>query len=157
MELKYRFATAEDCPRLLTLIQELAHYEKAADEVTVNLEVFTDSGFGKNSVWKAIVAEDNIFGIIGFALFYTRYSTWKGPRLYLEDFIVTEEYRGRGIGKILFEMVMKESLNGPYEGMVWQVLDWNEPALNFYQKYQANLENGWLNGSLSRAQIKNIL
>src|SRR6478672_4440196 len=102
MNINIRFAVEEDCPRLLELINELAVYEKAPEEVTVTLEHFIDAGFGTNPVWKAFVAEvdDNV---IGFALYYTRYSTWKGCRLYLEDFIVTEDFRGKGVGKLLFE------------------------------------------------------
>lgn len=148
-------ATAADCPRLLELINELAVYEKAPEEVTVALEHFVDAGFGENPVWKAFVAEaDSV--VIGFALYYTRYSTWKGCRLYLEDFIVTEDFRGKGVGKLLFEKVIDEAKNGNYIGMVWQVLDWNEPAINFYNKYAAHLEAGWLNASLSQQQLQNL-
>lgn len=152
MELNIRKAVEQDCPRLLELINELAVYEKAPDEVTVTLAEFVDAGFGQKPVWKAFVAENNGL-IIGFALYYIRYSTWKGCRLYLEDFIVTEEFRGKGVGKILFERVIKEAKTNNYNGMVWQVLDWNEPAINFYNKYNADLEAGWLNASLSKAQL----
>ncbi|RZL30226.1 MAG: GNAT family N-acetyltransferase [Pedobacter sp.] len=152
MNTNIKVAKKEDCARLLELINELALYEKAPEEVTVTLGEFVEAGFGSKPVWKAFVAEvENT--IVGFALFYTRYSTWKGCRLYLEDFIVTENYRGKGIGKLLFEKVMAETKNGNYSGMVWQVLDWNEPALNFYNKYAANIENGWLNASFSKDQI----
>lgn len=153
MEFNIRFATAQDCPRILELINELAVYERAPEEVTVTLDHFIDAGFGKNPVWKAYVAEVD-HTIVGFALYYTGYSTWKGCRLYLEDFIVTEEFRGKGLGKILFEKVIEEAKNGNYSGMVWQVLDWNEPAINFYHKYKAHLESGWINASLSKEQIK---
>ena len=153
MELTIRFAVQEDCERLLELIHELALYEKAPQEVTVKLEEFVEAGFGNNPVWKAFVAERE-GQILGFALYYVRYSTWKGCRLYLEDFIVTEEFRGKGLGKILFEKVIEEAKNGNYSGMVWQVLDWNEPAINFYHKYKAQLESGWINASLSKEQIK---
>ncbi|RDC58118.1 GNAT family N-acetyltransferase [Pedobacter chinensis] len=153
MNLNIRIAKAEDCPRILTLINELALYEKAPEEVTVDLNHFIEAGFGENPVWKAFVAEvDEI--IVGFALFYTRYSTWKGCRLYLEDFIVTEDMRGKGIGKVLFEKVIEEAKDKKYNGMVWQVLDWNEPAINFYNKYKAHLESGWLNAALSTEQVK---
>jgi len=153
MNLNIRFAVAEDCARLLELINELAVYEHAPEEVTVTLDHFIEAGFGENPVWKAFVAEvDQV--IVGFALYYTRYSTWKGCRLYLEDFIVTEAFRGKGLGKILFEKVIEEAKNGNYSGMVWQVLDWNEPAINFYNKYQAQLESGWLNAALAKEQIK---
>lgn len=153
MNLEIRTAIATDCPRILELINELAVYELAPEEVTVTLEHFIDAGFGANPVWRAFVAEVDS-NIVGFALYYTRYSTWKGCRLYLEDFIVTEEYRGKGIGKVLFEKVIAETKNGNYSGMVWQVLDWNEPAINFYNKYKAQLEEGWLNASFSKEQIK---
>jgi GNAT superfamily N-acetyltransferase len=153
MNLNTRKAEAKDCARILELINELAEYERAPQEVTVTLDHFIEAGFGTNPVWKAFVAE--IDGtIIGFALFYTRYSTWKGSRLYLEDFFVTEALRGQGIGKILFEKVIKEAKDGNFNGMVWQVLDWNAPAINFYNKYSAYLESGWLNAALSTDQIK---
>ncbi|MBY0245569.1 MAG: GNAT family N-acetyltransferase [Sphingobacteriaceae bacterium] len=153
MSIKLRFAEEKDCARILELVQELALYEKAPQEVTVTLAEFTDAGFGKNPVWKAFVATENDI-IIGFALFYTRFSTWKGCRLYLEDFLVTETHRGKGIGKLLFERVIKEAVEGGYNGMTWQVLDWNEPALNFYNKYQAYTESDWLNASLSKEQTQ---
>lgn len=153
MNLTIRIAQADDCPRILELINELALYEKAPEEVTVDLNHFIQAGFGENPVWKAFVAEVDE-QIAGFALYYTRYSTWKGCRLYLEDFIVTAEMRGKGIGKVLFEKVIEEAKNEKYKGMVWQVLDWNQPAINFYNKYKANLESGWLNAALSEEQIK---
>ncbi|MBD1392138.1 GNAT family N-acetyltransferase [Mucilaginibacter glaciei] len=148
-----RVATKQDCPRLLELIVELAVYEKEPDAVTVSLQHFEDAGFGPNPVWKAFVAEVDGF-IVGFALYYIRYSTWKGTRLYLEDLIVTEDYRGKKIGKLLFERVLTETLELGMSGMVWQVLDWNEPAINFYKKYGATIEAGWLNAALSANQIQ---
>lgn len=156
MNIHIRTAQAEDCPRLLELVHELAVYERAPEEVTVTLEEFVSAGFGEKPVWKAFVAEENET-IIGFALFYTRYSTWKGCRLYLEDFIVTEAARGKGVGKLLFEQVIAEARDNNYNGMVWQVLDWNEPAINFYNKYQADIESGWLNASFSKAKTHTIL
>ena len=153
MSVTIRYAKLEDCERMLELINELALYEKAPEEVTVTLNEFKDAGFGNNKVWKAFVAEVDE-KIEGFALYYTRYSTWKGCRLYLEDFIVTEKMRGKGIGKLLFEEILKEAKNNNYSGVVWQVLDWNQPAINFYNKYQAHIEDGWLNASLSKQQIQ---
>lgn len=152
MNVNIRFAVEADCERLLELIHELALYEKAPQEVTVTLGEFVAAGFGDNPVWKAFVAE--VDGqIAGFALYYTRYSTWKGCRLYLEDFIVTENARGQGIGKLLFEAVVQEAKDKGYNGMSWQVLDWNDPAINFYNKYNASLESGWLNASFSKDHI----
>lgn len=150
-----RVAEERDCEIMMELIHELAVYEKAPNEVTVTLAEFKEAGFGKNPVWKAFVAEENE-EINGFALYYIRYSTWKGPRLYLEDFIVTENKRRLGIGKQLFERVILECKEQKYKGMVWQVLDWNEPALNFYNKYQAATEAGWLNAGLSTQQIQDF-
>ncbi|MDN5284570.1 MAG: family N-acetyltransferase [Mucilaginibacter sp.] len=152
MNIELRFAKKEDCPRLMELVNELALYEKLPDEVTVSLQHFEDAGFGANPVWQAFVAEADGL-IIGFAIYYTRYSTWKGRRLYLEDLIVTEQYRGKGVGKLLFDRLIIETKESNYSGMVWQVLDWNEPALNFYKKYEANIEAGWLNASLSTEQL----
>ena len=157
MNIQLRTAIKEDCTRILELIHELAVYEKAPEEVTVTLAEFIDAGFGVNPVWKAFVAVDDSVGIIGFALFYTRYSTWKGCRLYLEDFLVTEAYRGKGAGKLLFEKVIQESKEGGYNGMVWQVLDWNEPAINFYNKYKAQIEAGWLNASFTKEQTHQLI
>ena len=155
MNIHIRWATADDCSRLLDLIQELAVYEREPEAVTVTLEEFIDAGFGVNPVWKAFVATEGTT-ILGFALFYTRYSTWKGRRLYLEDFLVTEESRGKGVGKLLFDRLILEAKTGNYHGMVWQVLDWNEPAINFYNKYKAGLDSGWLNGALSDTEVNDL-
>lgn len=156
MNITIRVAVEADCTRLLELVNELAFYEKAPEEVTVTLEEFIDAGFGASSLWKAFVAEENSL-ILGFALFYTRYSTWKGKRLYLEDFIVTEKERNKGIGRLLFDKVIEEARGNNYNGMVWQVLDWNKPAIHFYNKYGAAIENGWLNVSFSKEKTKTLL
>jgi GNAT superfamily N-acetyltransferase len=140
-----RRAEKQDCPALLSLIRELAEYERAPLEVTVTLQHFEESGFGASPVWWGFVAE-NEGKVVGFALYYIRYSTWKGQCLYLEDFLVTEEYRGKGIGALLFERVIREAKEKGFRRMVWQVLEWNEPALNFYRKYKATLDGEWING-----------
>jgi GNAT superfamily N-acetyltransferase len=147
MDIFIRRANVEDCPRLLALVRELAIYENAQDEVTVSLAHFEESGFGDNPVWWGFVAEVN--GIIeGFALCYVRFSTWKGQRLYLEDFYVTEKMRGNGIGKLIFEKVVEEMKVKGFNGMVWQVLEWNESAINFYNKYNTQFDKGWINCQL---------
>jgi GNAT superfamily N-acetyltransferase len=147
MNVIIRSAQKNDCPRLLELVQELAEYEKAPAEVTVSLSHFEESGFGPNPVWWSFVAE--IDGIVeGFALYYIRFSTWKGQCLYLEDLLVTEQMRGKGLGKLLFERVIEECKAKKFKRMVWQVLEWNEPAINFYKKYNAALDPEWMNGIL---------
>ncbi|MFM6994097.1 MAG: N-acetyltransferase family protein [Sediminibacterium sp.] len=147
MDILIRKATRTDCARMMELIQELAVYEKAPDEVTVSLSHFEESGFGANPVWWAFVAE--VQGVvIGMALYYVRYSTWKGQRMYLEDILVTEEMRGKKIGSLLFDALIKEAKEKGFNGMNWQVLEWNEPAINFYKKYNANFDPEWVNCSI---------
>ncbi|BAU54503.1 GNAT family N-acetyltransferase [Mucilaginibacter gotjawali] len=152
MNVKIRIAKKEDCPRLLELVNELALFERAPEEVTVTLQEFEDAGFGEKPVWKAFVAEVD-GSIVAFAVYYIRYSTWKGCRMYLEDLIVTEAMRGKGVGKLLFDRLIVEAKEMGFNGMAWQVLDWNEPAIKFYKKYEAGIEAGWLNGSLSKEQL----
>ena len=147
MDILIRKAKKKDCVRLLQLIQELADYEKAPSEVTVTIDHFEDSGFGQNPVWWAFVSE--IDGKVeGFALYYIRYSTWKGQCMYLEDFLVTQKLRGMGAGKLLFDQLIVEAKEKGFTRMVWQVLEWNEPAINFYKKYKATLDPEWINGLL---------
>ncbi len=147
MEIKIRKAVRKDCVRMMELIQELATYEKAPDEVTVSLTHFEESGFGPNPVWWAFVAE--VQGVVvGIALYYVRYSTWKGQRMYLEDILVTEDMRGQKIGSLLFDALIIEAKEKGFNGMNWQVLDWNEPAINFYKKYNANFDPEWVNCSI---------
>lgn len=158
MEINIRRAVKEDCPRLLQLVHELAEYEKAPNEVTVTLDHFEESGFGEKPVWWAFVAtgptqtvpDDGGLAnrqnrIIGFALYYIRYSTWKGQRMYLEDILVTNEMRGKSIGKLLMDRLIEEAKEKKLNAIVLQVLDWNEPAINFYKKYNAHFDAQWVN------------
>ena len=148
MEIKIRKAVRKDCAHMMELIQELATYEKAPDEVTVSLSHFEESGFSPKPVWWAFVAE--VSGVVvGMALYYVRYSTWKGQRMYLEDLLVTEEMRGKKIGSLLFDALIQEAKDKKFIGMNWQVLDWNEPAINFYKKYNASFDPEWLNCAIS--------
>ncbi len=154
MSVNIRKAVKEDCPRILDLIIELAVYEKEPDAVTVTLNHFEESGFGKNPVWWAFVAE--VDGVVqGFALYYIRYSTWKGQRMYLEDLLVTDAARGKGLGKLLFDQLITEAGERNFCGIVWQVLDWNEPAINFYKKYKTTFDGEWINCSIEIGSEKN--
>ena len=154
MDISIRKAVKEDCPRLMELVQELAEFERAPNEVTVTLDHFIDSGFGKNPVWWAFVAtipdpnaNDGEF-IIGFALYYIRYSIWKGQGMYLEDILVSESMRGKGVGKLLFEALIEEAREKKFNRILWQVLEWNEPAIKFYKKFDAGFDPEWINCSI---------
>ncbi len=146
----------EDLPRVLELIKELALYEKALDQVSNTVQQMERDGFGQNPIFGFFVAERGT-SIIGLSLYYFRYSTWKGKRLYLEDIVVTEKERGSGLGKLLFEKTMQVSIDEGCTGMMWQVLDWNEPAINFYKKYNAMIEDEWLNCNLESTEISKFL
>jgi GNAT superfamily N-acetyltransferase len=146
----------EDLPRVLELVKELAKFERAAHEVSNTVSRMEEDGFGGNPVYGFFVAEEADV-IQGISLYYYRYSTWKGKRLYLEDIVVTESQRGKGIGKMLFDTTMKLALDEGCTGMMWQVLEWNKPAINFYKKYNAHLDGEWINCNLESSQIKAAL
>ncbi|MBL7696629.1 MAG: GNAT family N-acetyltransferase [Chitinophagaceae bacterium] len=148
MEINIRRAVREDCPRMLELVHELATFERAPGEVSVTLEHFEESGFGPNPVYWAFVAEANGI-VVAFALYYIRYSTWKGQRMYLEDIIVTESYRGKRIGQMLMDRLIIEAKEKKLYGITWQVLNWNEPAIQFYNKYEPVFDDEWINCSIS--------
>lgn len=147
MNVVIRKGEEKDLVHVLALIKELALYEKAPHEVTMTLEQLHEDGFGSRPLYEFIVATVNE-QVVGLSFYYFRYSTWKGKFLYLEDFVVKDAFRGMGIGKLLFETTMKIALDSKCVGMKWQVLDWNEPAIRFYQKYGAVLDPEWLNGTL---------
>lgn len=146
----------EDLSRVLELIKELAEYERALHEVTNTVDRMMVDGFGPNPVFQFYVAIEGE-KIIGLSLYYYRYSTWKGKRLYLEDIIVTQSERGRGIGKMLFDATMKRCLLENCTGMMWQVLDWNKSAIQFYKKFGTRFDSEWVNCHLEAAQIKSYL
>jgi GNAT superfamily N-acetyltransferase len=153
MNFNIRHAQREDCSAMLELIRELAVYEKAPDEVTVDPLHFEESGFGLNPVWWAFVVENQEKKVVAFALYYIRYSTWKGQVMYLEDILVTEALRGKGIGKMLIERLIQEAKEKGFKRMTWQVLDWNEPAINFYRKFGAKFDPEWVNVTIEIPQI----
>lgn len=149
MDVIIRNARLEDCRRMMELVEELAIYEKAPEAVTVDFNHFVVSGFGSSPVWWAFVAE--VEGRVeGFALYYIRYSTWKGQRMYLEDLVVTEKMRGRGVGMQLFNRLIEEAKEKRFTGIAWQVLDWNEPAINFYKKLdKVSFDGEWVNCAIN--------
>jgi len=144
-----RRAEKKDLSAIHALVVELAVYEKEPEAVTASLQDYEtdfEAGF-----FQSLVAE--IDGqIVGMALYYTAYSTWKGRMLYLEDFVVTQSHRRQGIGELIFEEVIEEARRVGANRMKWQVLDWNEPALKFYEKYKAYIEDNWLNANLMITQ-----
>ncbi|XOV92867.1 MAG: GNAT family N-acetyltransferase [Bacteroidota bacterium] len=145
---KLRKGTKNDLPRVMELIRELALYEKAPEQVINTVKMMEEDGFGEHPVYGFIVAEND--GVIeGLSLYYYRYSTWKGKRLWLEDLIVTESQRGLGTGKKLFERTLEIAREEKCTGMMWQVLDWNEPAINFYRKYNAEFDEEWINCTIN--------
>lgn len=143
----------EDLPAVLSLIKELAEYEKAPLEVEVTVQEMEKNGFGENPVFRFFVAESEA-GIVGMALYYTKYSTWKGPCIFLEDLIITQSQRRNGIGRLLFEKMIHLAKEQKVPRLEWQVLEWNEPAINFYKKYNATLDAEWLNGKLVYSQLQ---
>ncbi len=141
-----------DLPGVLALIRELAVYERAPEAVTNTLEMMQRDGFGPEPIFSFFVLE-NGNELLGLALFYTAYSTWKGRMLFLEDLVVTESARRGGYGRQLFDAVVGEARRTGAQRMKWQVLDWNEPAIGFYKKLGANIEAEWLNGNLSAEEL----
>ena len=155
MKINIREGVKEDLPTILELIKELADFENARDQVTITLEDLEKDGFGGNPWYWFLVAEkDN--EIVGLSFYWIRYSTWKGKFLFLEDFVIKEEYRKQGIGSLLFEETINICKKQDLNGMIWQVLDWNTSAIKFYKKYNANISKEWLNGRLTKNQINNL-
>ncbi len=153
--MQIRKGTAADIPAVYDLIYELAVYEKAPHEVDNTVERMLEDGFGEKPIFEFFVAEDAQKQIQGIALYYYRYSTWKGKCIYLEDFVVRESERGKGTGRLLFDELVREAQRVDARLITWQVLDWNEPAINFYKKLEADLDSGWINCKLSKNQIDN--
>ena len=144
MDLIIRKGTIQDLGAVHALIVELAVYEREPAAVSNTIQMMEKDGFGTNPIFGFLVAEYN-GEIKGASIYYYRYSTWKGKRMYLEDLIVTEAIRGKGLGKRLFEETLAIAKSEHCTGMMWQVLDWNEPAINFYKKYNTRFDKGWLN------------
>ncbi|TAE03780.1 MAG: GNAT family N-acetyltransferase [Bacteroidetes bacterium] len=148
-----RPAQITDVPAIHSLILELATYERAADQMILTVEQLAKDGFGENPLYRCLVAESEQ-QIVGIALYYYRYSTWKGKCIYLEDIVVRNAFRGKGIGKTLLDATVEICLQEKVNMLTWQVLDWNEPAIHFYEKFEANFDNEWINCKLTKSQMQ---
>lgn len=144
-----------DIPAVLGLIRELALYEKAPQEVTNTEEDMMRDGFGPHPVFRLLVAEEE-GTVVGMAIYFIKYSTWKGKGVYLDDIVVKESCRGKGIGKLLLDEVIRDSGSIGAKQLHWQVLDWNEPAIRFYKRYEASFDDEWINCKLTEEQISNF-
>ncbi|MAU15038.1 MAG: GNAT family N-acetyltransferase [Muricauda sp.] len=156
MEYTIRDARIEDMEQVLNLVQELANYEKEPDAVEITKDDLIKDGFGEQKLFHCFVAETND-GIAGIALVYPRYSTWKGPVIHLEDLIVSEKMRGSGLGTALLDEVVKYGNSLGVKRICWEVLDWNEPAIKFYEKKGANVLRDWDVVQLDEEGIKNYI
>lgn len=161
MEIVIRPAEAHDVPAMLGLVKELAVFEKEPDAVTVTEEHMQEAGFGKDAVWWGWVAEvrseNDLTELVGIAMCYERYSTWRGRVGYLEDIVVTDRMRGQGIGEKLFKACAAECVRRGYHHLTWQVLDWNEGAIRFYERLGAELDSTWVNGRLYKDQLEQLM
>ncbi|MCB4807473.1 GNAT family N-acetyltransferase [Tamlana sp. 62-3] len=156
MNYTIRKSVKSDMPQVLDLINELAIYEKEPDAVEVTLKDLENDGFGENPAFLCFVAEiDN--KVEGIALIYNRYSTWKGKIIHLEDLIVSQKMRGKGLGTALLNQVVKYGHSIGVKRINWEVLDWNEPAIKFYESKGANVMRDWDVVQLSETGIKNYL
>tara|TARA_R110002012_G_scaffold263456_1_gene446201 strand:- start:26727 stop:27206 length:480 start_codon:yes stop_codon:yes gene_type:complete len=156
MKFSIRKATKEDMAQVLQLIHELAIFEKEENAVEVRVEDLVKDGFGATPLFQCFVAETSE-GIMGLALVYPRYSTWKGPTLHLEDLIVTEKMRGTGMGTALLNEVIRYGNALGVKRINWEVLDWNEPAIAFYESKGANVMRDWDVVHLDEKGIQNYI
>lgn len=143
-QIEIRKAGIDDFPAIYGLVKELALFEKAPEEVSSTWQDYVENGFKENPIFASnlIYYEGKL---AGFSLWYFRFSTWKGKRFYLEDLFIKEEFRSLGLGKMLLDEAILEAKRTKCTGMMWQVLDWNEPAIQFYNKYGVKFDAGWLN------------
>jgi len=156
MDFQIRWATPKDIPAILQLITELAVFEKEPDAVEVTEEILHQYGFSDEAFFKCYVAEfENL--IVGMALFYPRFSTWKGKSIHLEDLIITQKMRGKGVGRILLDKVVAYAYEQKLKRVEWVVLDWNTPAVEFYKKYGANVMTEWNTVHLDEQGIENAV
>ena len=156
MNIQIRKAKQEDSVAILALIQELATFEREPDAVLITQKDIEQHGFGASPLFECFVAEVDL-KIVGMALFYSRYSTWKGPTLHLEDLIVTENMKGKGIGTRLYQKFIQYAYDQGVERIEWNVLDWNSPAVSFYEKSGADVLSDWRTVQMHRVAMKQFL
>lgn len=156
MDIVIRIATKKDMPAVFRLINELAIFEKEPNAVEITTEDLIADGFGEKSQFKVFLAEVHK-EVVGMALFYPRYSTWQGKALHLEDLIVSQEYRGKGIGKALYTKVIAYAHENGINRLEWEVLDWNKGAIDFYLASGAIMHDDWNMCQMTRQQMKNYL
>ena len=153
MQIHVRKATKEDVPSMMKLVHELAEFEKQPNEVLNTEEQMLKEGFGSNPAFEALVA--TVDGtVVGMSAYYYSYSTWKGRSIYIDDIIVTESMRGKGIGRALIEATILEAKKAGVGKLHWQVLDWNEPAIRFYEKYQPSFDAEWINCAIGKEALQ---
>ncbi len=159
MNVVIRRAEARDVPQMLALVRELATFEKEPEAVTVTEEQMRDAGFGEKPVWWGWVAEVGAASgqLVGIAVCYERYSTWRGRVGYLEDIVVTEAARGQRVGEKLFRACVQDALLRGYHHLTWQVLDWNKDAMRFYARLGAEFDPQWVNGRMTRDTMKKLI
>ena len=156
MNIRIRAGEKADMPSVYRLIQELADFEKEPNAVELTLENLIEDGFGKTALFETFVAEIDK-NIVGMALFYPRYSTWKGPSIHLEDLIVDQDKRGLRIGSQLYAKVIEYGYKMGVKRIEWAVLDWNTPAIEFYKKTGATILSDWNTVQMSEKAIKNYV
>ncbi len=156
MNLKVRKGEQRDIKSILDLITELAIFEKEPTAVEITVDDLLNDGFGETPVFKIFVAELDT-KIVGMALFYERYSTWKGRAIHLEDLIVTQKHRGKGIGKVLYDKVLNFALEKGVKRVAWEVLSWNTPAIEFYKSTGALYLDDWNVCQISDKSIQKYL
>ena len=157
MSFVVRRGVVQDAKAILSLIVELAVFEKSKHEVKLTVKEIEEDGFSSNPKFKIFVAEDELEGVIGIALFYDRYSTWKGKAIHLEDLIVTASKRKKGVGKALYLAVMKYAYDNNYKRVAWDVLDWNIEAIQFYESTGASVFADWRVAHMNEQSLKKFI
>ena len=149
-----RKGVRRDVPAVFALVKELADFENAEGEMETSIEQMESDGFGKRPLFEFFVAETTVGEIVGASIFYIGYSTWKGKKLYLDDLIVTDSYRRKGIGEALLDHLVNYAMENNVRQIRWHVLNWNKPAISFYEKVGVEFDDEWITCKMSRDKMK---